>query len=113
MCVAPPPLRPDASQPTMPLSSTRTSTPARASHHPALRPVTPPPTITTSAPLLLFMACTTIARPAGECATAAPHGKRAMATLPTESGLQVPQRPRQVVRGVLEQEGDAVAPAEG
>src|SRR5215470_18149474 len=34
----------------MPRSSTSTSTPARANHQPALRPVTPPPMITTDAP---------------------------------------------------------------
>src|SRR5215468_838861 len=55
MWVAPPPLRPDASQPTMPFSSTSTSTPARASHQPALSPVTPPPTITTDAPVASLM----------------------------------------------------------
>jgi hypothetical protein len=37
----------EASQPTIPLSSTVTSAPERASHQPALRPETPPPTITT------------------------------------------------------------------
>src|SRR5215469_12515127 len=50
-CVQPPPLRPDASHPTIPLSITRTSTPSRASHHPAERPVAPPPTMTTEAPV--------------------------------------------------------------
>src|SRR5262245_4306318 len=55
MCVAPPPLRPDASHPTIPFSSTSTSTPARASHQPVLSPVTPPPTITTDAPVASLM----------------------------------------------------------
>ena len=45
-----PPLRPEASHPTMFFSRTSTSTPERASHHPALRPVTPPPMMTTAAP---------------------------------------------------------------
>src|SRR5262249_43179606 len=45
-----PPFRPDASHPTIPASRTSTSTPARASHHAALSPVTPPPTTTTEAP---------------------------------------------------------------
>src|SRR5437867_10600948 len=53
---APPPMLPEASQATVPFSSTSTSTPARASHHPALSPVTPPPMITTAAPFGFFMA---------------------------------------------------------
>src|SRR5580658_7217502 len=56
-CVHPPPLRPDASHATMPLSITKTSTPSRASHQPADSPVAPPPTMTTDAPrvsLILF-----------------------------------------------------------
>src|SRR5215469_11000621 len=40
----------------MPLSSTTTSTPERASHQPALSPVTPPPTMTTDAPCFSLMA---------------------------------------------------------
>src|SRR5262250_633801 len=39
----------------MPFSSTSTSTPARASHQPALRPVTPPPMMTTAAPRSVVM----------------------------------------------------------
>src|SRR5271169_4665207 len=39
----------------MPLSRTSTSIPERASHHPALRPVTPPPMMTTDAPLIPVM----------------------------------------------------------
>src|SRR6267378_5259225 len=44
-------------------SSTRTSTPERASHHPALRPVTPPPTMTTAAPFVRPMAWLPGSRP--------------------------------------------------
>src|SRR5689334_8332150 len=39
----------------MPCSRTSTSTPWRASHQPALRPVTPPPTMTTEAPALVTL----------------------------------------------------------
>ena len=39
----------------MPFSSTSTSTPERASHHPALSPVTPPPMMTTAAPFRCSM----------------------------------------------------------
>src|SRR5262245_30938599 len=39
----------------MPFSSTSTSTPARANHQPALRPVTPPPMMTTAAPRAVVM----------------------------------------------------------
>src|SRR4029077_8304437 len=38
-----------------PLPGPRPPTPARASHQPVLSPVTPPPTITTDAPLTLAM----------------------------------------------------------
>jgi hypothetical protein len=40
----------------MPFSSTSTSTPERASHQAALRPVTPPPMMTTAAPFGCAMA---------------------------------------------------------
>src|SRR5262249_22729284 len=44
-----PPFRPDASQPTMPFSTTTTSRPALVSQYPVDRPVTPLPMTPTSA----------------------------------------------------------------
>src|SRR4029077_17042512 len=67
-----PPFRPDASQPMMPRSRTRTSTPARRSHQAVLSPVTPPPTTTTLAPSVRITGPTGT-RPAADPASLVPH----------------------------------------